>query len=149
MGIPWTFSITNAKRANDGQETIDVELWDEVRGFGPLRAAPLATRNTAYRPYLASKVTASLLLRLLSHDADCTRLMFAFALASRRIRSAPFTAARILSRRGYALQVPPGLAEGEKTIWQKLEDRFSPETLQVQDVSGMPVLLPALKCSRY
>lgn len=61
--------------------------------------------------------------------------MFAFAFARRRI---PQLSARAsLLSRNYGVQVPPGLAQGEETIWTKLADRFSPESLHVQDVSGM------------
>ncbi|EMD41009.1 hypothetical protein CERSUDRAFT_131472 [Gelatoporia subvermispora B] len=40
-----------------------------------------------------------------------------------------------LHSRNYVL--PPGqLTEGERTIYQKLTERFSPSTLRVEDVSG-------------
>ena len=38
--------------------------------------------------------------------------------------------------RGYAVQPPSGLDEGEQNIHQKLNDTFDPVELAVQDVSG-------------
>ena len=59
-------------------------------------------------------------------------LMFAVALA-RRIGAS--RAPRLI--RNYAAAPPSGLSEGERTIFQKLTEKFSPAELQVQDVSGM------------
>ncbi|EPS95887.1 hypothetical protein FOMPIDRAFT_129089 [Fomitopsis schrenkii] len=57
--------------------------------------------------------------------------MFAVALA-RRIGAS--RAPRLI--RTYTAAPPSGLSEGERTIYQKLTEKFSPAELQVQDVSG-------------
>ena len=57
--------------------------------------------------------------------------MFAVALA-RRIGAS--RAPRLI--RTFAAAPPPELSEGERTIYQKLTEKFSPAELQVQDVSG-------------
>lgn len=41
-----------------------------------------------------------------------------------------------LQLRGYAVQPPPDKDEGELNIYNKLNDRFDPTELAVQDVSG-------------
>ncbi|OBZ71783.1 putative bolA-like protein C4B3.11c [Grifola frondosa] len=51
----------------------------------------------------------------------------------RRIAGARF--AGITSVRRYVAP-PPGLSEGERTIFNKLTEKFSPAELTVQDVSG-------------
>ena len=43
------------------------------------------------------------------------------------------------------LTPPPSLSEGEKTIFAKLTDQFSPSELQVADVSGLCSALDTLQ----
>ncbi|KZT74596.1 bola-like protein [Daedalea quercina L-15889] len=57
--------------------------------------------------------------------------MFAVALA-RRVGASRVP--RLI--RNYAAAPPSGLSEGERTIFQKLTEKFSPAELEVQDVSG-------------
>lgn len=59
--------------------------------------------------------------------------MFAVALARRigAIRAPRFV-------RLYTAAPPSALSDGERTIYQKLTEKFSPAELQVQDVSGKP-----------
>ncbi|KZT13155.1 bola-like protein [Laetiporus sulphureus 93-53] len=57
--------------------------------------------------------------------------MFSVALARRIART------RVpLYLRHYAAPPPSGLSDGERTIYSKLTERFSPSELEVQDISG-------------
>ncbi|KAI0786430.1 bola protein [Abortiporus biennis] len=57
------------------------------------------------------------------------------SLASRRLLSRPSRLPSVL--RSYSAQKPdPSLDDGERNIYQKLSERFSPTELRVQDVSG-------------
>lgn len=58
------------------------------------------------------------------------------ALARRRLVQTASLRSRSLALRGYAVQQPSGLDEGELNIHNKLNDTFDPVELAVQDVSG-------------
>ncbi|KAI7904698.1 bola protein [Cokeromyces recurvatus] len=47
-----------------------------------------------------------------------------------------FTRSTAIRRAFYTTEVPSGLSEGEKRIYSKLTEAFSPHKLQVVDVSG-------------
>jgi hypothetical protein len=67
-------------------------------------------------------------------DALGARALSVIMLATRAL----LLAAARRALRPYSTAPPTGLSEGERTIWAKLQDKFSPTELQVADVSGAP-----------
>jgi hypothetical protein len=72
----------------------------------------------------------------------------------------PTNAFRLLSRlnarptllvsRAYATAPPANLNEGERVIWTKLQDKFTPSDLTVMDVSGtFHILIGSILCLLY
>lgn len=50
--------------------------------------------------------------------------------------------------RWYSISSPPvDLSEGEREIYQKLTDKFSPTALRVQDISGTHIWIPVIYSS--
>jgi hypothetical protein len=47
-----------------------------------------------------------------------------------------FARPNVISRAFYTTQIPAGLSEGERHIFQKLSEALSPSKLRVADVSG-------------
>lgn len=65
--------------------------------------------------------------------------MMSLRLLSRATRASSSSSTLRLATRAYSIparEVPTGLGEGEKVIWDKLAARFPGTQLQVQDVSG-------------
>lgn len=67
------------------------------------------------------------------------------ALARRRLVQTTCLSNKTLNFRGYAVQQPSGLDEGEQNIHKKLNDTFDPVELAVQDVSGASLV--SCRCS--
>lgn len=71
---------------------------------------------------------------------DCAHplstIMLAAKLSQRRLLQTCLRS-RPLQKRSYAVPPPQGKDEGELNIYNKLNDRFDPAELAVQDVSGV------------
>ena len=83
---------------------------------------------------------------------DYTRLLSTIMLVSNSTRRFLFQASclrsRSLAARGYVIQPRSGLDEGELNIHNKLNDRFDPVELDVQDVSGAPIYCAYIRIKR-
>jgi hypothetical protein len=55
-----------------------------------------------------------------------------------------FARSNVIRRAFYTTEVPAGLSEGERHIFQKLSEALSPSKLRVADVSGKNLELFAL-----
>lgn len=74
--------------------------------------------------------------RRVSAEHQLLSTIMLVSIISRRRLLQTWLRSRPLQLRGYVVQPPSGKGQGELNIYDKLNDRFDPTELAVQDVSG-------------